>query len=81
MQYKNQEFYYDSNSDEYYIVNFQEKTYIKIAYKGSIHYDVFRHLYCSRDIDELKELMKTFKKCNYMWEMDGSQEPNTNKKQ
>lgn len=31
---------------EFYLVNFQEKTYIKIATKGQQFYELCMHLYC-----------------------------------
>lgn len=70
-----QEFFWDTETDEFYLVNFQEKVYMKIAEKGSIYYELCRRLYCSRwsCAESLYKVVSTFKKVDRIEQIDGSE--------
>lgn len=71
-----QEFFWDSQNDVFYLVNFQEKRYMKIAEKGSQYYELCRHLYCSRwEFAETSyKILSTFRKVDRLSQIDGTED-------
>jgi len=66
-----QVFYFDKDSKVAYLVNFQEKVYIRIN-RGSIYYKLVIHLYC-RDWNCRPDEVNSFKQVFNTWEIDGSE--------
>lgn len=60
---KSQEFYWDSDTDEYYYVNFQEAAYIKITKEDGKLYEFFMNIYCHR-WEHVSEEIDSFKLVN-----------------
>ncbi|MBE7114342.1 hypothetical protein ACTFR8_23840 [Bacillus cereus group sp. MYBK15-3] len=71
-----QAFFWDRETDEYYLVNFQEKRYMKIAEKGSKYYELCSHLYCnSWDMAENSyKILSTFRKVDRLRQIDGCED-------
>ena len=71
---KGQEFFWDTENDEFYLVNFQEERYMKIAGKGSKYYDLCKHLYCHRweFAENPYKIISTFEKVDNLEQIDGS---------
>lgn len=71
-----QKFFHDSINDVYYLVNFQEKRYMKIAEKGSLYYELCRRLYCSNwyYAESNYEILSKFKKVDRLEQIDGTED-------
>lgn len=66
-------FYWDIETDDYYLVNFQEERYMKIAEKGSEYYTLLRHIYCS-NWEHREEFIDSYKLVTRIEQIDGSEE-------
>lgn len=66
-----QKFFHDWENDVFYLVNYQEEKYMKIAEKGSQYYELCRHLYMGRweHAIEYDNVTTRFLKVNTLKEM------------
>lgn len=73
---RGQEFFWDRKNNIYYLVNFQEKRYMKIAEKGSQYYDLCIRLYCKgwEFAEENYKILSTFRKVDRLAQIDGSED-------
>ncbi|MNB84032.1 hypothetical protein D3C81_384620 [compost metagenome] len=73
MNLRGQEFFYDSKSNVYYLVNFQEQRYIELPEK---FYELCQHLYCSNwEYAECNyKIISTFKKVERLAQIDGCED-------
>jgi hypothetical protein len=71
---RSQEFYWDFDNDAFYLVNYQEKRYMKIAEKGSVYYPLCMRMYCSRWREVEKDVTTNFRKVDRLEQIDGSED-------
>jgi len=73
---RGQEFFHERKNDIYYLVNFQEERYMKIAEKDSKYYELCTHLYCHNwEYAEIKyKILSTFKEVNRIAQIDGTED-------
>lgn len=71
-----QVFFHDWDNDVFYLVNFQEKRYMKISENGSQYYELCRHLYCHRweFAEESYKILSTFRKVDRLEQIDGTED-------
>lgn len=71
-----QKFFHDHDNDVFYLVNFQEKRYMKIAEEGSTYYPLCRRLYCSRwdFVEKYYPEILSFKLVDRLEQIDGSED-------
>jgi hypothetical protein len=73
-----QMFFCNRNKDsdtEFYLVNFQEKVYMKIATKNSQFYPLCEHLYCHNweYAESVYKVLSTCREVFNLYEIDGSE--------
>lgn len=69
------EFFYDWDNKVFYLVNFREETYMKIAEEGSVHYELCTHLSYTRweYAETSHKILSTFKKVDTLKELSGTE--------
>lgn len=71
------EFFYDWNNDIFYLVNFREKTYMKIAEKDSKYYELCSHVCYERwypDQEPVKTIISSFQKVDTLDQFSGRED-------
>jgi hypothetical protein len=73
---RGQEFFHDHENDIFYLVNFQEERYMKIAEKGSAYYELCRCLYCNNweYAENPYKILSNFRKVERLEQIDGSED-------
>lgn len=76
MRLQGQVFFHDFKEEIYYLVNFQERRYMKIAEKGSLYYPLCERLYCHRweDAETYHKVLSTCRRVDRLEQIDGSED-------
>ncbi|MNO10561.1 hypothetical protein D3C76_00990 [compost metagenome] len=76
MNLSGQQFFHDQENDVFYLVNFQERRYMKIAEKGSQFYDLCQRLYCTnwKYAECNYKIISTFRKVERLAQIDGCED-------
>lgn len=71
-----QVFFWDRDADEYYLVNFEEKRYMKIADKGSKYYELCSNLVCKSwgMAEKSYKILSTFRKVDRLRQLSGCED-------
>lgn len=71
-----QAFFYDKENDVFYLVNFQERRYMKLAEKGNPFYELCYHLYCDNweHAESRYKIISTFRLVERLAQIDSSED-------